>query len=277
MIPDTPIAAPSESASLSIAERIERLPLGTFHRRFITKISLGYWFDFYDIFSIAYIGAALQHSGFLTPHQFSVLLASGFLGMFAGTIVFGIGSDRMGRRSAFILMLLIYSAFTLGSALAPNPAWLIVFRFFAGVGIGAENVVIDTYVTEITPGRARGRYVAITQVVGFTAVPVSALLSRALVPTHFLMSGWRWVMVIGSIGALMAWHLRRALPESPRWLESRGRLAEAELAILEIEGQKVGLQRHQPLRPRANQTADPGKLRAPSINIAELFKPPYLS
>ncbi|MGC1619921.1 MAG: MFS transporter [Candidatus Acidiferrum sp.] len=220
---------------MTIAERIERLPLGGFHRRFIALVSLGNFFDLYDIFIVAYIGAALQQSGFLTLRQFTFFVAAGFLGMFVGTVVFGMGSDRMGRRSAFILLLLIYSVFTFADAFAVSANWLIALRFFAGVGIGAEIVVIDAYVTEVVPGRARGRYVAITQVVGFCAVPVAAVLSRLLVPTHFLMSGWRWVMVIGASGALLTWWFRRRLPESPRWLESRGRVAEADAVMTGLE------------------------------------------
>ena len=141
---------------MTIAERIERLPLGRFHRRFIALVSLGNFFDLYDIFIVAYIGAALQQSGFLTLRQFTFFVAAGFLGMFVGTVVFGMGSDRMGRRSAFILLLLIYSVFTFLGAFAPTAAWLIALRFFAGVGIGAEIVVIDTYVTEVVPGARAG-------------------------------------------------------------------------------------------------------------------------
>src|SRR5262245_55978707 len=97
-------ATSSTSAGVNtIQERIERLPLGRFHRRFITLVSLGTFFDLFDIFAIAYVGAALQQSGFLTLRGFTMLIASGFLGMFVGTIVFGMGSDRMGRRSAFVL------------------------------------------------------------------------------------------------------------------------------------------------------------------------------
>jgi MFS transporter, putative metabolite:H+ symporter len=220
---------------MTIAERIERLPLGRFHRRFIGLVSLGNFFDLYDIFIVAYIGAALQQSGFLSLRQFTFFVAAGFLGMFVGTVVFGMGSDRMGRRSAFILLLLIYSVFTFADAFAANAAWLIGLRFFAGIGIGAEIVVVDTYVTEVVPSYARGRYVAITQVVGFCAVPVAAVLSRLLVPTHFWMSGWRWVMVIGASGALLTWWFRRKLPESPRWLESRGRAAEADTIMSGLE------------------------------------------
>jgi putative MFS transporter len=226
-----------ENASLSIAERMERLPLGRFHRRFIGLVSLGNFFDLYDIFIVAYIGAALQQSGFFSLKLFSVFVASGFLGMFFGTIVFGMGSDRMGRRSAFISLLLIYSVFTLAGAFALSAEWLIALRFFAGLGIGAEIIVIDTYVTEIVPGHARGRYVAITQVAGFSAVPVAAVLSRLLIPTHFLLAGWRWVMVIGGSGALLSWWFRRKLPESPRWLESRGRIAEADAVVTALEAE----------------------------------------
>src|SRR6202790_4354082 len=214
-----------------IAVRIERLPLGKFHRRFITLVSLGNFFDFYDIFVVASIGAALQQSGFLSLKQFSFFVASGFLGMFFGTIFFGMGSDRIGRRVSFIPLLLLYSIFTLAPAFSPSPAWLISLRFFAGVGIGAEIVVIDTYVTEIVPSYARGRYVAITQVAGFMAVPVAAILSRLLVPTHFLMAGWRWVMVIGASGALLAWWFRRRLPESPRWAGESGTKCRSERGV----------------------------------------------
>ncbi|HXJ06468.1 MAG TPA: MFS transporter [Candidatus Acidoferrum sp.] len=221
----------------TIAERIERLPLGGFHRRFIGLVSLGNFFDLYDIFIVAYIGAALQTSGFLSLRQFTFFVAVGFLGMFVGTVVFGMGSDRMGRRSAFILLLLIYSVFTFADAFAPSAGWLIGLRFFAGIGIGAEIVVVDTYVTEVVPSYARGRYVAITQVAGFCAVPVAAVLSRVLVPTHFLMSGWRWVMVIGASGALLTWWFRRRLPESPRWLETRGRVAEADAIMSGLENE----------------------------------------
>jgi MFS transporter, putative metabolite:H+ symporter len=263
------------TGNATIAERIERLPLGRFHRRFIALVSLGNFFDLYDIFIVAYIGAALQQSGFLTLGQFTFFVAAGFLGMFVGTVVFGMGSDRMGRRSAFILLLLIYSVFTFVGAFAPNAAWLIGLRFFAGVGIGAEIVVIDTYVTEVVPGRARGRYVAITQVAGFCAVPVAAVLSRLLVPTHFLMSGWRWVMMIGASGALLTWWFRRRLPESPRWLESRGRVAEADAIMSALERESFSKEEKR-IYTEGTETKE-GAEKKESGSFWELWRPPYLS
>jgi putative MFS transporter len=256
------------NATDAIAARIERLPLGAFHRRFIALISLGGWFDFYDIYMMAYIGATLQHSGFLSLQQFSNVIAAGFLGMFTGTIVFGMGSDRMGRRSAFVAMLLIYSAFTLAGAFAPSAAWLIVLRFFAGIGIGAELVVIDTYVSEMVPSARRGRYVAISQMTGFTAVPIVAILVRYLAPTHFLIDGWRWVMIIGSMGAALAWYFRRSLPESPRWLESRGRHQEAETILAALEAESLSSPSRAPGVPIARGPAE-------RSSFLELWRPPY--
>jgi putative MFS transporter len=220
-----------------IAARLERLPVGRFHYRFISLVSLGEWFDMYDLFMVAYVGAALQNSGFLSLQQFSDLIAAGFIGMFVGTVLFGMTSDQIGRRTSFVAMLLIYSVFTLIGSLAQSATWLIVCRFLAGIGIGAEIVIIDAYVSEIVPSYARGRFIAITQVVGFTSVPIVAVLSRVLVPLHLLIGGWQWVMLFGAAGALLAWYLRLGLPESPRWLESVNRTQEAEAVLDMIEGQ----------------------------------------
>jgi putative MFS transporter len=226
-----------ENSASSIAARLERLPLCGFHRKFIALISLGGWFDFYDIFMMAYIGAALQDCGMLTLHQFSHMLAAGFLGMYVGTIFFGMGSDYFGRRTSFLFMLLIYSTCTLMGAFATSSWELILWRGLSGIGIGAELVVIDTYVTEILPSHSRGRYVAITQLVGFTAIPVVALFSKILASTHWILDGWRWVMIIGAIGAGFVWYLRRRLPESPRWLESKGNYTRADQIMQSIESQ----------------------------------------
>ena len=265
----------NRTASISIprvADRLERLPLCGFHRRFIVLIALGGWFDLYDLFMMAYIGAALQASHFLTLGQFTSMIAWGFGGMFLGTLGMGMASDLFGRRTVFVTMLLAYSGFTLLGAFANSPGILTATRFFAGIGVGAELVVIDTYVAELVPSRARGRYLAIAHLIAFTAVPAAALLANVLVPTHWLIDGWRWVMIIGSIGALFAWYIRRGLPESPRWYESVGRLAEAAAVMDEIESQvrrETGDELPEPVID-----ATPVPARTP---FRDLWQPPYRS
>src|SRR5271154_3757664 len=205
----------------SVASRLERLPVCGFHRRFVSLVSIGGWFDFFDLFMMAYLGPALQAIHFLTLKQFSHLIAGGFLGMFVGTILLGLGSDYFGRRSAFIIMMLAYSICSLVGAFSPDVRTLILMRFLAGIGIGGQQVVVDTYVSEMVPRRVRGRYVAISQ----------------LVSTHWLLPGWRWVMLIGGSGAFLARFVMRRIPESPRWLESRGRHAEANHIMEAIEAE----------------------------------------
>ena len=223
----------------SIASRVDRLPLCGFHYRFVSLVSIGTWFDFFDLFMIGYLGAALQSNHFLTLEQFSELVAAGFLGMFIGTIGQGVASDYIGRRSGFVLTLIFHSIFAIAGAFATTPLVLILMRFLAGIGISGQQVVGDTYVSEMVPGRFRGRYIAINQVVGFSAVPVAAYISRLLVPTHWLMDGWRWVMIIGGAGSIFAWVILHRVRESPRWLESRGRIDEADRIMKEIEQEVV--------------------------------------
>ena len=256
----------------SIASRMERLPVCAFHRRFVTLVSIGAWYEVFDIFMTAYLGAALQTFHFLTLQQFSYLIASGFVGMFIGTNVVGLAADYVGRRTAFIGLLLFYSAFSIAGAFAPNANILILLRFFAGIGIGGQLIVVDTYVSEIVPSRARGRYVAISQFVGFTSVPVAALVTSMLVPTHWLMDGWRWVMIIGGSGALLAWTLMRRLIESPRWLESRGRQHEAE-QLMDLIEKEVERETKKPLPATQSLPVE----AAQHMPFRDLWQPAYRS
>jgi putative MFS transporter len=162
--------------------------------------------------------------------------------MFIGATVLGRFADRFGRRTAFLLNLAIYSAFTLLGAFSANATMLIVLRFLAGIGIGAELTLVDTYLSELLPARLRGRYTAWAYTLGFLGVPAAGLLGRILVPSApFGIAGWRWMFVAGSLGSVIVWFVRRRLPESPRWLESVGRTAEADAIVtrMEDEAEKI--------------------------------------
>jgi putative MFS transporter len=163
-------------------------------------------------------------------------LGSAFVGMFVGATTLGRFADRFGRRPAFMLNLALYSVFTLAGAFSTNATTLIVSRFLAGLGIGAELPLIDAYLGELLPSRLRGRYTAWAYTLGFVGIPAAGLLGRVLVPLQpFGIDGWRWLFVAGSLGALIVWRLRAGLPESPRWLVSVGRLHEAEAIVARME------------------------------------------
>ncbi|HEX4202636.1 MAG TPA: MFS transporter [Ktedonobacteraceae bacterium] len=219
----------------TIAARLDRLPLFSLHRKLATVLGLGTFFDLFDIFLGGVLAPILAKVYGLNVLETSLVISAGFFGMFVGAIVLGIISDYLGRRTMYMLDLLIYSVFTLLAAFSPSFYWFIACRFLAGLGLGATPPITDVYLGEMVPTHARGRYTAWSYTLGFLGVPVVGLLSRFLVPTNVLWSGWRWILVIGALGALVVWFVRRGLPESPRWFEIRQRQDEAESVLNNIE------------------------------------------
>ena len=222
----------------AIAARLNRLPITRRHRAITAIAGIGTFFDLFDIFLAGVLGTVLTAQFHLSSVALPTVLGSGFLGMFAGAVTFGALADRMGRRRTFLITLAIYSFFTFAGAFATSAPMLIVFRFLAGIGIGAEPPLVDAYLGEMLPPSVRGRYSAIAYTFGFCAVPLVGLLARVLVPiSPFGVAGWRWLFVAGGLGAVVVGLLRRHLPESPRWLESVGRAEEADAIVREFESE----------------------------------------
>jgi putative MFS transporter len=237
----------TESLSLSagmISARLDRLPATRTIWKFVVLLSLGFFFELYDLLYSAYVAPGIIKSGILTSTTIGLFgmkgvasfIASMFSGLFIGTIGCGFLADRFGRRAIFTYSLLLYTAANLIMAFQTTANGLNFWRFVAGIGIGVELVTIGTYISELVPKQIRGRAFACEQAVGFMSLPVVALLSYLLVPHKpFGLDGWRWVVIIGAHGAIFVWFIRRALPESPRWLAQHGRLAEADQLVSKLE------------------------------------------
>lgn len=224
-----------------IASRLDALPVTSGLFGLVARISAGGWFEAYDLFMLAYISLGMVRSGLfaaagLGANGISVFAGAGFAGMFAGTLVFGWVSDRFGRRAVFMWSLAWYSAFTLAMAFATTALGIDLLRLIAGLGIGVQLITIDAYVSELTPPRARGRAIAFSQAITFSAVPVVAFVAKYLVPITWLgLDGWRLVAIIGGVGAIAIWPITRGLPESPRWLAAHGRFDEASSELARVE------------------------------------------
>jgi putative MFS transporter len=212
----------------------------------VILLSLGGFFEFYDLMFTGFIAPGLVKSGILsatTPGPFGTtgiasFVAALFAGLFVGTLIFGFAADRFGRRTVFTISLLWYSAASAVMAFQTDAFGLNLWRFISGIGIGVELVTIDTYLAELVPKTHRGRVFAINQTVQFSVVPVVAFLAWQLVPAApFGLDGWRWVVLIGTVSAVFVWWIRLRVPESPRWLASHGRVAEALRQVGELEAQ----------------------------------------
>ncbi len=219
------------ATSITIGARLDRLPIAAFHYRIFFLIAAGMFFDGYDLYVAApVLGSAVQ-SGFSTVAQNGWFISLTFSGMTLGSLFAGFLGDRYGRRFTYQFNLMIFGLASLAAAFAPDIAVLNALRFVMGLGLGAEIVVGYSTMTEFVPPQVRGRWMAMMAFVVVAGLPVTAFLAWLIVPGY----GWRPMFVIAGIGALVVWYLRKTLPESPRWLEAKGRAGEAEALMQQIE------------------------------------------
>ena len=219
------------SNRVNAGARLDRLPIGPFHTRVLWLIGMGMFFDSFDNTLSSSVLAAMLKSGWSTLQLNSVFMSSTFVGLTIGAALAGWLSDKFGRRFAYQFNLAIFGGMALVSALAPSMPWLIAARFIMGIGMGAEYVMGYGLIIEFVPPSHRGRYLGKLALIGGSGVFVTAVVATLVVPWI----GWRPMFVIGGIGTLWVWWMRRHLPESPRWLERVGRHAEAEEIMRAIE------------------------------------------
>jgi putative MFS transporter len=213
--------------------RLDRLPISSFHYRIFFLVGAGMLLDGYDLYVFTNVLPSVTQSGFSTPLLNADFISKTFLGMTIGALVTGFLGDHYGRRFTYQINLLIFGLASLAAAFAPDMTTLIWLRFVMGIGLGAEIVVGYSTLTEFVPPKSRGRWLSFMAVLVVSGLPISALLGYLIIPSY----GWRPMFVIAGFGALVVWYMRKALPESPRWLEAQGRLSEAETLMQAIEGE----------------------------------------
>jgi putative MFS transporter len=240
---------PLPSRRGDVAGRLDRLPASAV-RRIVLLISLGSVFEFYDLFFTAYVAPGMVNSSLFTADSLGIFAAlqsvrvagfgtfvfSTFAGLWVGVVLLGHAADRWGRRAVFTWSLIWYAACTGIMAFQRSGQSLNAWRFVAGIGFGVQLITIDTYIVELVPPALRGRAFCFNQFISFCVVPLVALLAWLLVPLKpWGFDGWRWVVLLGSSGAFAVWGLRAGIPESPRWLASKGRLDEADAILSRLE------------------------------------------
>ena len=215
----------------SAGARLDRLPISRFHRRVLWLIGAGMFLDSFDIYLAGGVLGALAKTGWSTMHLNAAFLSSTFIGMLIGAFTAGVLGDAKGRKFTYQFNLAVFGLASLAGAFAPNMTWLIVCRFFMGLGLGAEIVVGYGSVGEFMPPAVRGKWSAYLSLITNSALFFSTFLGYLIIPSI----GWRAMFAIVGVGAMIVWVLRKKMPESPRWLESKGRYAEAEAILREAE------------------------------------------
>ncbi|PVZ19867.1 MULTISPECIES: MFS transporter [unclassified Pseudomonas] len=263
----------------ALSARIDRLPATGSLWRLVALLSIGGFFELYDLFQTAYISPGLLKAGiFATGAQgaFGVsdqaaFASATFLGLFVGASLLSPFADRFGRRAVFTYALIWYTLATVLMGVQSSAMAIILCRFIVGIGLGIELVTIDTYLSELMPKRMRTSAFAFAFFVQFLSVPAVALMSWWLVPQAPLgIDGWRWVVLASAVFALFIWWLRKRLPESPRWLAQQGRFEEAEAVVVRLE-QRCEQELRQPLQAPEIEQAE----FEPKGRFADIWKPPY--
>jgi putative MFS transporter len=221
------------ASAVNAGARLDRLPVSSFHYRIFWLVGAGMFFDGYDLYIAGGVLASTVQSKFSTVPQNLQFISLTFVGMTLGALITGFVGDKMGRRFTYQINLLIFGLASLAAAFAQDMNQLIACRFVQGLGLGAEIVVGYSTLTEFVPPRSRGRWLSFMAFLVVAGFPVTAILGYLIIPNF----GWRPMFVIAGVGSLIVWYLRKNLPESPRWLESQGRTAEAEALMQSIEAE----------------------------------------
>ena len=214
-------------------ERLDRLPFTRKHGKMLFGSGVGWALDAMDVGLISFIMAALAVHWELDSGTLGLIGSIGFVGMAIGATFGGLLADKLGRRQVFAITLLIYGLATGASALATGVGMLIVLRFIVGLGLGAELPVASTLISEFAPKRIRGRVVVWLEAFWAVGWIAAACIGTFVIPLSD--NGWRWGFLMGIIPAVYAIVIRLGLPESVRFLESKGQYGEAERIVRDFE------------------------------------------
>ena len=223
-------------------QRLENLPVGNFHYKLLIVTGLGWMFDSMDTGLISFVLPMLAKDWNLAPEQVGMIGSIGLFGMAIGAVMAGSLADKFGRKNIFAATVILYSVSTGLCAVAWSYESLLAFRFLVGFGLGGELPVAATLVSEYAPAHLRGRFIVLLESFWGVGWLIAALISYFFLPTF----GWKSAFLIGSLPAFYVFLIRLHMPESVRYLLSKGKVAEAERIIDDLEC-KLGVE-HKPFK-----------------------------
>lgn len=254
---------------MKISERLEQMPVSKFHYLLLITAGLGWMFDSMDTGIVSFVLPVLMKDWHLSTEQVGNIGSVGLLGMAIGAIIAGMVADRIGRKKVFAFTLLTYSIATGLCGLSWNLMSLLVFRFIVGFGLGGQLPVAVTLVSEFSPVKHRGKFLVLLESFWALGWLLASVISYMIIPKF----GWPLAFFIGFLPALYILYLWKAIPESPRYLQSKGRLEEAEAIVVRIE-RESGIDNKE-LKQRSQEKSELSKT-ADKAKFSELFSPSLL-
>jgi MFS family permease len=242
---ERPLFAPADSArerkaiETDIPARLDRLPWSRFHLLVVTALGVTWILDGLEVTIVGAIGPVLQSPQTLglSATQVGTTASAYVVGAVIGALVFGWLTDRFGRRFVFYVTLAVYLTGVLLSAVSWDFASFAAFRAITGFGIGGEYAAINSAIDELIPARLRGRIDLIVNGSFWIGAAAGSGASLLFLDPNLLAPdvGWRLGFAVGGMLGLGILVMRRAVPESPRWLVTHGFGEQAEATVADVE------------------------------------------
>src|SRR5512132_3081080 len=255
-------AALHSLGNAELVARLERLPVTP--RLLLIRVIVGIatFFDGYTVLAIAFAMPSLVSEWKLSATEVGMILSAGYVGQLFGAVIFGSMAEKYGR------LKILFVSMDVACLFAWSGGSMIVFRFLQGVGTGGEVPVASAYINEFIGAEKRGRFFLLYEVIFPIGLMFAGMAGYFLVPIY----GWQAMFIVGLIPSVLTIPLRWFMPESPRWLASKGRVAEANAVVklLEDSATKRGVVLRDPVvRPVDSKATARSDWR-------ELFKGIYL-
>lgn len=219
--------------TLSVGDRLDRLPLTSFHRRLVIALAGMILFEWIETHSFAFAAPILREQWDLPISGLAAVVAVSSLGAFTGGVLGGWLADRAGRRRTLLAFAVVYCLAALSATLVQSPEQLLVARTAVQFGAQGTAVVAIVVLSEFVPATARGRMQTYKVALGSLGIPIAAWSGYLLLPQWSW--GWRLLFGLGALGAVFAVLVWRWVPESPRWLAAQGQTERAHEIVCSIE------------------------------------------
>jgi putative MFS transporter len=251
-------AALRGTANAELVARLERLPVTPRLQLIRVIVGIATFFDGYTVLAIAFAMPSLVSEWKLTPAEVGLILSAGYVGQLFGAVIFGSLAEKYGRLKTLFITIMLFVSMDVACLFSWSGLSMIVFRLLQGVGTGGEVPVASAYINEFIGAEKRGRFFLLYEVIFPVGLMFAGIAGYFLVPIY----GWKAMFVVGLIPSVLTIPLRWFMPESPRWLASKGRIAEANAVVkmLENSATRRGVVLREPVvrpvDPRATARSD---------------------